>query len=292
MKKYPILLIISGAVLWGTIGIFIRNLSAAGLSPMEIVVIRAIAASVLLFGWLLIWHRDLLRVRFRDLWFFMATGILSVAFFNWCYFTAIKEVSVSIAAVLLYTAPAFVIIISRIVFGERITADKISAVLLSIAGCSLIAGFIPGSGLSLSVRGLLFGLGSGFGYALYPVFAKPAGKRYSPATVTAYTFLFTSISLLPFCTSNLAASLIASPRIMLYSAGLGLFPTVLAYLLYTKGLAHVEAGKAAIFATIEPVVAIFTGIFYFSERMSSAQMAGSLLIILSIFITGMKPAKE
>lgn len=292
MKKYPVILIISGAVLWGTIGIFIRSLSAAGFTPMDIVFIRAMAASVILFAWLIISRRDLLRVRLRDLWFFAATGILSVAFFNWCYFTAIEEVSVSIAAVLLYTAPAFVIIISRIVFGEMITPDKITAVLLSIAGCSLIAGFIPGSGLSLSARGLLFGLGSGFGYALYPVFAKPAGKRYSSAAITAYTFLFTAVSLMPFCSINVNAHILASPRIMFYSAGLGLFPTVLAYLLYTKGLAHVEAGKAAIFATVEPVVAIFTGMIYFNEKMSPAQIAGSLLIIFSIFITGRKPVKE
>lgn len=286
MKRHPYILIISGAALWGLIGIFIKGLNAAGFTSMEIVVIRALSASILLFSYLAFTDMRLLRVRLTDLRYFIATGILSMAFFNWCYFTAIKEVSISVAVMLLYTAPAFVILISRAVFGERITKRKIAALILTIAGCCLVSGLIPGGGFSISFRGFIIGLGSGLGYALYPVFAKPAGRRYSPATITAYTFLFTALSLLPFSGLSGSMGLLTSPGVLLYSAGLGLFPTVLAYILYTRGLAHVEAGNAAIVATIEPVVAILTGVVIFGERIGLLQSCGSLLIILSLFITG------
>jgi drug/metabolite transporter (DMT)-like permease len=291
LKKHPYFLIISGAVLWGLIGIFIKGLQDAGFTSMEIVEIRAISASTLIFSYLAFTDRDLLKVKPADLRYFAATGILSMAFFNWCYFTAIQEISISIAVVLLYTAPAFVIVLSRIFFKEKITKRKISALILTVTGCSFITGIVTGSDLSISFRGLIIGLGSGLGYALYPVFAKPAGAKYSPVTITAYTFLFTAIVLLPFSGIHNNIGNPVSPGIILYSAGLGLFPTVLAYILYTKGLADVEAGNAAIVSTIEPVVAILTGVLLFGERMSLLQGCGAMLIITSLFITSLLPGK-
>jgi len=291
LKRHPYFLIISGAVLWGLIGIFIKGLQGAGFDSMQIVVIRAISASILLFTYLSFTDRKLLRVNPADLRYFAATGILSMAFFNWCYFTAIQEISISIAVVLLYTAPAFVIILSRIFFKEKITNRKIAALILTITGCSFIAGIAPGADISISFRGLLIGLGSGLGYALYPVFAKPAGAKYSPVTITAYTFLFTAIVLLPFSGIHDNIGNLISPGVILYSAGLGLFPTVLAYVLYNKGLAYVEAGNAAIVSTIEPVIAILAGVLLFGESMSLLQASGSLLIITSLFITSLLPGK-
>lgn len=286
MKRSPYVLITSGAALWGLIGIFVKGLQAAGFSSMEIVVVRALSASLILFAYMAFTDRELLGVSLRDLGYFFATGVLSVAFFNWCYFTAIKEISISVAVVLLYTAPAFVILISGIVFGERITGRKLAALILTFAGCCLIAGLLPGTGVSITFRGFMIGLGSGLGYALYPVFAKPAAGRYSPVTITAYTFLFTALSLLPFSGLCNRTGLLNSPRVMLCIAGLGLFPTALAYILYTRGLRDVEAGKAAIIATIEPVVAIMTGLLLFGERINVLQVCGALMIIYSLFITG------
>ena len=292
MKKHPYILIISGSALWGLIGIFIKGLQGEGFTSMEIVLIRALSASILLFTYLAFTDRRLLYVKIADLRYFIATGVLSMAFFNWCYFTAIQELSISIGVVLLYTAPAFVIILSRIFLKERITGRKIAALVLTIAGCSFIAGIVPGADISISIRGLIIGLGSGLGYALYPLFAKSAGEKYSSVTITAYTFLFTAIVMLPFSGLQNSMGLLSSPGAIIYSAGLGLFPTVLAYILFTKGLAQVEAGNAAIVSTIEPVVAILAGIVLFGERMTLLQGCGAILIIASLFITSLLPGKK
>lgn len=284
MNRTPLILIISGSILWGLIGIFVKALQDAGLTSMEIVAIRAASASLILFTWISITDRGLLRVKTGDLKYFAATGLLSMAFFNWCYFTAIEEASISVAVVLLYTAPAFVIVISGIFYREEITPGKIKALLLITAGCSLIAGITPGEGISISIKGLIAGLGSGLGYALYPVLAKSAVRRYSPVTITAYTFLFTAVFLVPFSGVYKSTELLNSTGVLLYSAGLGLLPTALAYILYTQGLKNVEAGKAAIVSTIEPVVAIMSGVFLFGERMTFLQICGACLIIFSLFI--------
>lgn len=113
-----------GAALWGTIGIFIKELSSMGFTPIQIVVLRALSAAVSFLILTFFLNRSLLKIHIRDSYYFIGTGLLSIAFFNWCYFKTMNEVSLSVAAVLLYTAPAFVLILSRIFFRDLITKRK------------------------------------------------------------------------------------------------------------------------------------------------------------------------
>lgn len=284
MKKHPFILVAAGSALWGFIGIFIKALSTAGFTSMEITFIRSVTTSVFLFLYMAIFDRTKLKIQVNDIKYFLATGIFSMVLFNWCYFTSIKETSLSIAVVLLYTAPAFVIIISKIFFREEITRNKITALILTASGIFLTAGLIPGQIGSLSNYGILTGLGAGFGYSLYSIFAKIAGKKYSSLTVTAYTFLVASLFLVPVSSPVEKSELLLRGDIIFYCTGLGLLPTSLAYILYTSGLKYIEAGKAAITSNIEPAVAIIIGTVFFGETLSVTQLAGILMIFISVFI--------
>ena len=284
MKSHSYLMISSGAAMWGLIGIFIKALNEAGFSSMEITTIRAVTASAILFLYMALRSRSMLRIRSGDIKYFLATGILSMVFFNWCYFTAINEISLSIAVVLLYTAPAFVIVISRFVFKEKITPYKVLALILTAVGSCLTAGLLPGMNIKLSIYGIIVGIGSGFGYSLYSIFAKLAARKYSPLTITAYTFFIAALFLLIFSSPTDKLSLLLRWDIFLYCIGLGLIPTSLAYILYTAGLKNVETGKAAIIANIEPAVAILIGTALFGEILTPLQVAGAALIFVSVFI--------
>lgn len=284
MKKRPYILIASGSALWGLIGIFIKALSSAGFTSMEITTIRAVSASVILFSYMALFDRMKLKIRIADIKYFLATGILSMVFFNWCYFTAMRETSLSIAVVLLYTAPAFVILLSRIIFKEAITGSKVLALSLTASGSFLAAGLLPGMDIHIPLYGIIIGLGAGFGYSLYSIFAKLAGRKYSPLTITAYTFITAALFLIIFNSSTGKTDLLLRWDIILYSIGLGLIPTSLAYILYTTGLKSVETGKAAIIANIEPAVAIIIGTAVFGETLTLLQISGAVLIFISVFI--------
>lgn len=290
-RSLPYLLVAAAAILWGGIGIFIEALDRMGFSSMQIVALRVGSATVMLFAYLLIRNRSLLRIDLSDAHYFLGTGVLSIAFFNWCYFTAIKELSVSVAVILLYSGPAFVVIMSRIFFGEPMTKTKILALLLTIAGCALVVELIPIQVQSISWYGILMGLGSGFGYALYSMFGKMAQKKYATLTILFYTFLTASIVMLPL--SGILApqniSLIDGPA-FLWTLGLGLLPTVLAYLLYTEGLSRIEAGKASITALLEPVAATILGVLVFKEVLSIGQIAGIVLVIVSVVMIQLREA--
>ncbi|MDX1617995.1 MAG: DMT family transporter, partial [Balneolaceae bacterium] len=179
----PYLMVAAGAVLWGGIGFFIDGLSRAGFSALQIVALRVVTATAMLFIYLLVRKPRLLRIRIKDSLYFFGTGVLSISFFNWCYFTAIREVSLSVAVMLLYTGPAFVVLLSRLVFGERFTKQKMGALLMTVAGCALVVKLIPLSMEAISWYGILIGLGSGFGYALYSIFGKTALNHYPTLTI-------------------------------------------------------------------------------------------------------------
>jgi drug/metabolite transporter (DMT)-like permease len=280
--------VVIGASLWGIIGIFIHDLSDAGFTSLQIVTLRVVSAALMLVIYLSLANPQLLKIRFKDSAVFVGTGIFSIVFFNWCYFTAIEEVSLSVAVMLLYTGPAFVIILSRIFFKEYFNLSKIVALVFTAIGCMLVIQLFPLSDKTISFYGLLVGLGSGFGYALYSIFGKIALRKYSTVTIITYTFIFASIVLIPTSGVTIAFEKLSSGNTIATVIGLGLFPTVLAYLLYTKGLSMIESGKASITATMEPVVATAVGVYLFDEILTVFQIIGILLIISAVVILQVK----
>lgn len=291
--------IIVGASCWGFIGLFTKHLYGAGCFAVQVAFLRSFIAALLLWLFLLIFDRDKLKIKLRDLWMFFGTGVLSLVLFSVMYFKTQQETTLSVAAVLLYTAPCFVILMSAVFFKEKITGRMLIALVLAVAGCvcttGLIESLMTGSVGRLSVAGILTGIGSGFGYALYSIFANVALKKYSSITVTAYTFMFSALALLPFCVGTGLFSLLEKPEVWKNAIGIAVFSTILPYALYTLGLKYTEPGKASVMAFSEPVVATLIGVFVFREAMTAGGVAGIMLIFLSILLLntgGKKPHKK
>ena len=113
MKKAgPVIAVILAGCLWGVINIFVRRLSAAGLDPLQIALGRLAAAALLFSVFLLIRDPSSFRIELKDVWMFIGTGVVSVLFFTLCYCSCQRLCSLAVAAVLLYTSPAFVVIFS------------------------------------------------------------------------------------------------------------------------------------------------------------------------------------
>lgn len=277
----PALVIIAG-ICWGLIGLFSNYLSAAGLRPEQITVIRCVLACFAIGGYLLIFKRGAFKVRVKHLWIFLGTGVLSIAFYNVCYFACINMCGLSFAAILLYTAPCFVVLLSAVFFKERLTRQRGFALIIAFVGCLLVVGVGSGQ-TSLSGLGVLVGLASGIGYALYSIFARVALKHYEAPTVMFYTFLFASLALLPFSEPIAIVSLaLDSPSVFEVMIALSLISTVTPFACYTTGLAHMETGKASIMAFVEPMVSLLLGVMVFGEVLTLQNMIGVIGIIVAV----------
>lgn len=268
--------------MWGIISLFVTTLKELGFDSLQCVAIRAFFATVILFLYIVITDRKKLRIQVKDLLCFVGTGIGSIVFFNYCYFEAIEKIGgASVPALLLYTAPIFVVMLSAVFFGEKITTKKLAALLITFVGLGFVTGAFTG-GERLSFAALMLGLGSGLGYALYSIFGKFVVDKYDAVTITFYTFLIAAVGVTPISGVVRKIDIFCNTQAVLAACGLALISTVLPFLLYTKGLHGMEAGKASILATMEPFVAAVVGVLLFKETFTIPKTAGMLCIMFAI----------
>lgn len=278
--------ILLAGVLWGTMGIFVRRLAAFGFSSLQIACLRIIAAGILFFFYLWIADRRKLRIQKKDLPLFLGMGLGSILFFTICYFTTIQKTSLAVAAILLYTSPVFVVLLSAVFLKEKITGRKMLALGIAFLGCVFVAGVGEASGLTGA--GLLTGLCSGLGYGLYSIFGSVLLKKYHPYTVSAYAFIFAGAGALLLCDVKDTAEKTTGGGNAAFVLGFVLLTAVVTavapFLLYTVGLLRAEASEAAIMAMIEPLVAAVIGIAVFGESLTKQALFGIACIAGAVLI--------
>ena len=286
-------LILLAGILWGSMGLFVRPLNAKGLSSWDIVFIRAFLTMIFMAVFILVKDRSLFKIKLKDIWCFIGTGLLSIVFFNLCYFKEITIAPLSIAAILLYTAPAFVMVISAFCFNERLTKRKIAALFLSFLGLMFVTGVFS-SGERLTLKTLFIGLGAGLGYALYSIFSRYAlEKGYSSFTISFYTFLLATVTTVFFIKpGEVTGVAFSSWSMIVLLIAFALVSTIIPYLTYTVGLKGVENGQASIIASIEPVVATLIGIIWYHEKMSVWVLIGIVLVLTGIVISNISVKEE
>ena len=286
-----ILIIIAG-LFWGSMGIFVRHLNGLGFTSIQVACVRLVTAGILFSLILLIKDPKGFKIKAKDIPLFLALGLVSILFFTCCYFTAIRLMTMSTAAILLYTSPIWVMVLSVIFLKEKITSRRIIALVLAFAGCVLVSGF----GGKVTLIGILVGLGSGLGYGLYSIFGTFALKNYQPLTVTCYTFLIAGLgSVFVSNPADLISKIQAAgslPKLLGFILLTAVITAVIPFLLYTLGLNKTTASKAAVLATVEPAAATLFGFFVIKESIGPVAVCGILLVFSAITVLSIRSGKE
>ena len=272
--------IISAATAWGLIGIFSSLAFSQGLQPMEIAFWRAVLTWFCFGGQAVLMKQT--RLDKKDLPLMVVFGCLGIALFYISYQYAVKTGGAALASVLLYTAPAWVVICSFFIFREKLTVLKAAAVVLVITGVFLISKS-GGNAKDTDAAGLLAivsGLASGFCYSLYYTIGKYFSGKYTSANLFLWVLPIGAASILPFV--EFAHKTQAAWTALIC---VSVFSTFLANICYYRGLKHLEAGKASIVATIEPVVAAVTAYVFLGEYFTLTGYMGAGLIIIAVIAT-------
>lgn len=266
--------------IWGTLGPFAKLLYAEGVSFEALVAFRAVVGWALVFGFVLASGRAReLRIGGRDLLFLLPLGFIGIGAFYLFYYYTLREGSVGVSAILLYSSPAFVAVIARLFLKETLGAIKVSALILTICGISLVAGVYDPSDLAVRPVVLLTGLLAGLSYGLYAIFGKPVTGRLGSAVILTYALGFGAALLTVAAVPTLDTLIGLHPGYYAVLLMLGVVHTLLAYTLYTFGLKKLGAGRTAIVASIEPVVAGAIGVVLLNETLTAAKLAGAALVI-------------
>ena len=259
--RYGEVSIVLSAILMGTVAIFVRN---TGGDALSITFLR------LLFGFLVILPFCLKDISPPD------RILIGLAFFNFTtiasYITAIQNVEVAMAALLLYMAPVYVVPIS-VLMGEKVETKTLLALPLGLTGLYLM--LTPYAELT---PGIIFGIISGFSYALVFVLSKEARKKHSPFRINFYNLGLGSAALSPYFV------LFGKVKSILWAVGLGIVPTAIPFLLFSYGMKYVKVQRAPILALIEPLCAGLVGYLYFGEVLTLNQLIGGAMILAGVLI--------
>lgn len=284
-------LVLLAALCWSTLGAFARLMNSIGLRSLELTQVRVTTAFAVVLLFLLIKDRSLFKIRLKDLWCFVGTGICSLLMYCVCYFKALESASISVVTVLSYMAPVYIMLMGTVLFHEKITKRKIVGLSLSVIGCVLTSGVLFGA--SGSKTGLLLGLAAGFFYALYSVFTKLAIVRgYQIWAVLLYTFGFATFGCSFVSDWNVIGTVLA-PHIgrVVLSILFGGITCFLPYALYSKGLQMIEVSKASVINCADVVFSSLIGAFVFHEHLTFLSICGIVLVLTSIAVMTLSKTK-
>lgn len=276
--QYGVVFVLLAGVLWGMIGPAAKIAMEEGLSAMDTAWWRTLFAWILFSGQWLAQGRPT-PVQKKDLPAVLGFGVLGVAGLHGFYVLAVREGGAAVAAILLYTAPAWVAIMSRIFLGEVMTPAKLVAVVMTLTGVTLVGLSGSGAGIDINAAGIAFGIASALSYALYYVFGKRFAGRYTTSSLFIYTLPAALLALSPGCDFS-----VPSAKALSMGAFLGLMCTFGAVTVYYMGLKRMEATRAAVICSIEPVTAALLAYLMFGEVLGIGGWFGAALILGASFV--------
>ncbi|MDD5472737.1 MAG: EamA family transporter [Candidatus Methanoperedens sp.] len=264
--------IITASVLWGLAGILAKMIT--GMPAQGIIFYRVAFASIIFFIVLLI-SGNLNLIKLGDKKMYLLLFAVLQAATMMAYFVSILNASVSVAVLLLYTAPVYVTLFSPWLLKESSTKKGIIALVLSFAGVILIVdpGKLEFSRYSI---GILAGIISGIAYAFQIMTSKYLSLRYSGYAQAFWGFVIAMLILFPVGMMPMDVVI----RNMNYIVLLAIFPTILAVSLYFNGLKKVRAQSASILGLIEPVSAVILAVLILGEQISTPELIGGALILI------------
>jgi len=265
--------ILLAAFLWSLIGVFSKICLEAGLNPLEIAFWRAALGALCFLIYAFI--RKALSIALSHALAFLIFGIWGIGIFFASLQFSIQYSGAATAMMLLYTAPVWVALFSRLFFGEQISRHKICAIGAALAGTALISlsgGSLPGQS---SWLGIACGLASGLCYATHYPFYRWWQNRYSTAAI--YSLMLAGGALALLCCVPVRFS--HAPQIWFWLAMLGVTTTFLAYTAYGQGLKRISLVRAAVTCQLEPVLGTLWVWLFWAENFSLTGWLGSGLVL-------------
>ena len=280
-------------ILWGTIGPFIRELSASGSSVYLTSFLRMALGAVILAAFALFrYGKHAFHIDRKTLLYCVPLGFVGMGVNCICYSIAVETAGVSVAAVLFNIAPVATAVISYFLFSERIGALKSLGLIVNIVGCTLAAtgGNIDTS--SLPVFGILCGLVSGLCYAVCIIIGKLSKSSVNATILSCYSDFFGAVFIFFFLDASDFTTM-ANPAVMTIGFLYALIPTVIAYLLFYEGIARMkELSVVPILASMETVVAVLLGIAFYGDTLRLPHFIGIILVLTSIVLMNVKFGHE
>ncbi len=250
----------------------------------ELLVFRTLITALILFAWLGLKSRRLLKIRRADLFPLILLGAVGLALNQGFYYLSLTMVSVGYSLLLQYLAPVHLMVFGVLSKTERMTGGKLMAAFTALCGCFLMVLGQTGGIARVSLAGTLCAIGSGLCFAFYTAYGKQILNRYDPRTMVTYAFLTAGVvwlSIRPPWKIDWSGIDLSMWLFFIYLATVA---TILPFALYSASLRHLEASRSSLTSMLEPVVAASIAWVWLGEEMEPMQVAGGAAVIGGILL--------
>lgn len=293
MKKIYLILPIIAGIMFGSTGIFVRTLTENGVDSTTLLFLRFSIAILYMIIAILLTDKSLFKIDKEDIPLLILCG-LCILSLNLCYNSSINTVTLSLAAILLSTAPVFVLIFEYFLFNEKITSIKVFSVILVLIGCTLVTGLIEENSVNISLLGIIAGIGAAVFWAIYSVSSrKSIDMGRHTFTILLYSLITITIVVIPFTNFTQITDFIylnPLPNIIFLLMH-SLVSFALPYICITISLNHLDAGTAVILSSGEPIAALIYGMIFYSEIPTALMVCGVFITIIALIILSRSSAK-
>lgn len=274
-----------GAALFGTLGVFGKAAATLEMSMATLLAVRFVAATAILWALLATRGRvDRLpgRTATVEVGLGVVYGIMSVT-----YFESLAWLSAGVAALLLFTYPVQVTAASAVLLEEPVTLPKVLALVAAVSGVAVV---VVGDTLEIAVAGVaLVGVAS-LCYTTYAMGTRVMVAGVDPLVHSAYVFVGVTATIVAYGLGTATLEVPGTAAEWSLIAGITLLGTVAPILLFTEGLARIEASRASIVSTSEPLTTVVLGVVLLGEVLTASVAVGALLILSAVVLAS--PAAE
>ena len=293
-KLIPMLPILAG-IMWGSVGVFVRFLTAGGLDNGTIVCTRMLVSAFVLGLFILVKDRALFRFPKKALPMLLIGAIIGSAYMNVMYNIAILQLHLALSSVLLGMFALWAIFLGALFFKEKITKRKVFCVCVALFGVVLVSGTLEQTNISnVTLLGVLIGLTAALMYAINGVTTRVMGNwGMSALTINFWYFLIAAVSLLPFCHWDQVADFVAASPLtsIAWLISQSLACAIVPYVLFTIALNNMDIGLASTLELIEPAAGMIFGFLLFGENPTVLMIIGVIVVIFALAMTYRSPRK-
>jgi drug/metabolite transporter (DMT)-like permease len=285
----PLMAVAGAALCFSTLAVLTKNAYLHGATPLPLLAWRFALVTVLLAAVQIARSPKALRVTRRDLARFAVLALTGYGAASVCYFYGLKVADASIIAVLLFTYPAMVAVMTRIFFGDPLTFTRIAAIVLTILGCALVVGAPAAS--RVAPLGVALGLGAGLGYAVFNVVSYRWVLEGSRIVLMTYAFGIAAVAIAVVAVVSGQNLSPASWDVQVWAllAAIVLVPTFAAVMLLFAGMRHLGPSQAAIVSSLEPLFTILLAAWLLGDRLAPGQLAGAALVLGGVVLAEWRP---
>ncbi len=285
-KKYFFLIIGMTIVFWAFAFPLIK-IGLEELSPVNLTIMRLLVACIVFLILLLTIPNKFSKIHKKDILPIFLLGFTGIIIYHLGLNYGEQYISASAASLIIATIPIFVVVLAVIFLKEKITLKIVLGIILSLVGVVIIS-IIGKPDIPIEIKyvsgafAVLIGAMVGAGYT---VAGKKMLSRYSALSLTVYAFLFGSLGLIPFISNSLFEEVVAMSvtgwSVVIF---LGIFSTVISYVLWYVALEIKSASKISVYLYFIPVLSTIISYILFQDKITWLFIFGGALVILGLYV--------